>query len=86
MGSVGLAESWGDEVDNPDEILEEIDGGDAVEEYGENGDGVFSSKSDSGDNRDGSGVRSVMMNGLLTSRATLTTTSYVFAKSRSGSA
>lgn len=88
MGSFDLLGSRGEEVDNPEEILEETDGGDAdaFEEYAEYGDGVFSSNSDSGDNRDGSAVLSVITNGLVTSRATLTTTSYIFANSRSGSA
>jgi len=70
-----------------DEVLDrrEGEGFETDEEDGEYGDGVASSKSEPGDNRRGSKAW-VTMNGFPTSLATLTTTSYVFASSRSGSA
>jgi hypothetical protein len=70
-----------------DEVLDgrEGEGFEIDDEDGEYGDGVASSNSEPGDNRRGPKV-SVTMKGFPTSLATLTTTSYVFASSRSGSA
>ena len=72
--------------DGPDEILDGSEGeGFVLDETGENGDVEVSSNSDWGDIRDGSKV-SVTIKGFATSLATFTTTSYVFANARSGSA
>jgi len=69
--------------DNPEDVLEVIEGeGLDVVDEAENGEGVLSSKS--GDDLGGS--KECEINGLPTSLATLTTTSYVFASSRSGAA
>lgn len=69
--------------DNPEDVLDVIEGeGLDVVDEAENGDGVLSSKS--GDALGGS--KECEIKGLPTSLATLTTTSYVFASSRSGAA
>ena len=75
-GSLVFDGSRGDEVDRADEILDCIEGEtpDEKGEKGEGSDGVESSKSYGGDNRDGSSV-SVTRNGFPTSFATLMTTS-----------
>jgi hypothetical protein len=82
-GSLVFVDNRGDPIDNPDEVLD-VTEGDVSDENGENGDGV-DSESYGGDNLDGSSV-SVTRNGFPTSLATLMTTSYDFARSRSGSA
>jgi hypothetical protein len=80
---IGLRGNCGDE---PEETLEGSEGeGFTLDDVGEKGDAEVSSNSDCGDIRDDASDGSVI-NGFTTSLATLTTTSYVFAKSKSGSA